>query len=382
MRTRTAFGIVVLLVVVTSGGSADAVPAAPTVVSAREAVRITEMLAKHSPPLPASVAAMLQAHRPRIPSAELRGRLDAALADYRAGGESHDGHGGDHHWEKNGFGCYAQGFDRSGKLVHRNEHDSNDNGKLDPWERNPNANETCTEVVLFAYDQRDYDKGSFTLETRTEKDPTTGRTYKRTAARWNYVADNRAHHDHECAPTAAQWKAGMSYVAKARASLSKYVGNPMLAWRDGYRPYPVPGTKTFHWFNRPRWEDGRTLDPNHVEMFVATVTDDGWRPVNISPIYRHEGADPVSFDPNTDTEASRNAGAGCLIEWHRHLERFGGAEGAATGNPDGRDWMGHLWIYGGLYPFGDRDVDGSEPHGWYAPLNNVPVLANSEGSGI
>ena len=380
MRIKASFAFVVLLVIVTAG-TASAAPGLPEPVSPQEAVRITEMLAARAPLPPADVRALLDGDRGRTPSPQLRRRALEALADYRMGGEEHD-HGTEPHWAKNGFSCYAQGFDINGKLVHRNEHDSNDNGSLDPWEVNPNRNETCKEIGLFAYNQREYDKGSFALEIRTEKDATTGKTYERTALRWNYVVDNRGHHNHECTPSASEWKAATTYVKRAKASLDRYANNPMLAWRDGFRPYPVPGTKTFHWYNKPRWDDGRVLDPQHVEVFVATITDDGWRPVNVSPIYQYSGDHPVSFDPNTDPQARRNAGAGCLVEWHRHLERFGGAEGIATDNTDGRDWMGHLWIYGGLYPFGDRDVDGSEPHGWYAPLNEVPVLATSEGTGF
>jgi hypothetical protein len=357
----------------------------PGPVTPEEALRITAGLARRSPPLPAEIASLLRAREGRRPPHELLRRFHDALARYRAQGARYRAQGGEgdhrHHWDKNGLGCYAQGFDESGKLAHRNEHDTNGNGRLDPWELNPNRNETCREVVLFAYDQQNKDRGSFTLEFRTETDPVTGKTFSRTAGRWNYVVED-AHH-HECRPTMSEWKAGMRYVKRATTALSKYVNNPLLAWQDGFRPYPVPATKTFHWFNSARWDDGRTLDPNHVEMFVAAMTDEGWRPVNISPIYHYTGkGDPVRFDPNKDAKARRNAGAGCLIEWHRHLEGTAGAEGAATGNTEGRDWMGHLWIYGGLYPFGDRDIDCSEPHGWFTPLNNVPALCNSVGTGI
>lgn len=378
MRKAPASLVVVVFCATVVGGTRSHAAPRPSPVSPKEAVRITESLAKTSPPLPASIKSLLEARRGRQPSKGLRERFLAALERYERTGEGDD-HA--HHWSKNGLGCYAQGFNAEGELFHRNEHDANRNGKLDPWERNPNANETCEEIVLFAYDQKDHDRGSFTLETRTEKDPVTGKVFKRTAGRWNYVVEGGHHHD--CAPTASQWKAGMKYVTRSAKALERYVNNPMLAWQDGFRPYPVPATKTFHWFNSARWDDGRTLDPTRVEMFVAAITDDGWRPVNISPIYHYKGGgDPVKFDPNTDRRARTNAGAGCLVEWHRHLEGSAGAEGAATGNTEGRDWMGHLWIYGGLYPFGDKDIDCSEPHGWFAPLNTVPALCNSVGTGI
>lgn len=348
-------------------------------VSPLEAVRITEQLSLHAPPLPAGVAALVDRPQPVVAASV-----------------------GEH---PEGTSCAAQ--------LHHGAEDRNANGTIEPWEESPHANETCE--VIGVWETAD---GTGEVEQRTETvtaalsekygglyDREVGRTYTRRTARETH-SDVTHHHGGTCDPTPEQFARGVELTLATRNFLDRYTNNPVALRLAGYWPYPVPGTKTFHWFNSglsgtgtdyygdrdtenndAMWRrDGeqRVLDPDAQEMFTMALTDDGYVADNVAYVYVYEGsADPFSIDanapgqrPGTDGD---NEGLGCLIFWHGHTE---GAEGAATANTDGRTWMAHLWFYGGLYPFGDGDLDGGEPHGWFTPLNNVPAACNHNGGCI
>lgn len=385
---RRQLMVLVGTLVLVAGGvpMTSATPLVPGPVSPAEAQRITEQLARHAPPLPRAIKGHLDAQNVAMPRAVEEWAADR-ITRLAASGWNHDliarlvaadrARGGAAAAEesRNGQGCYSQGFGGSdGALMRPNEIDLNTNGAIDPWESDPNRGETCIEIG-FMYRPAQPDRGSFTLELRTEPDPARGVTYQRIAGRWNY--DSTGHVHGACNATPEEWQTANTLVADYAATLSKYDNNPMLAVRDGFLPYPIPLTKMFHWFNLSRWEDGQVLDPDTPEVFVATLTDDGWRPINVSPIYVFPGPDPVVYNPNEDLPAGNNAGSGCLVQWHAHT---GAVEGTVTGNFDNRTWMGHLWFYGAVYPFGDHDLDGSEAHGWYAPLNNVVAACNVDGT--
>ena len=378
------------------GGSVAVEPItglAPTPVSPLEAVAITELYARQAPPLPDGVAALVQNEAPAAPSPSVRAAAAAAAAAEEG---EHPG----------GTSCDAQ------MHAHAPD-DANANGIVDPWEANPHANETCETEYIW-----ETETGSGVLETRTETvtaelsatygglyDREVGRTYTRTAARETH-SEAAHHHSGVCSPTQQQWERGLELTIQTRDFLDQYTNNPVLLRQHGYWPYPVPGTKTFHWFNsglsgngtnyyedrdtetdESKWRregEQRLIDPEAQEMFTMALTDDGYVADNVAYVYVYDGdADPFSIDANAPGQRpgvdGDNEGLGCLLYWHGHTE---GAEGAATANTDGRTWMAHLWFYGGLYPFGDADLDGSEPHGWFTPLNRVPAFCNHNGGCI
>lgn len=387
-RSRAAAAAAALVALGASGAAiaAPSVPAAskgvvepitglaPVPVSPLEAVAITELYAQQAPPLPAGVAALVQ------PTSS------AASSE----GEEHP----------IGTGCEAQ--------FHHGDEDRNLNGTIEPWEETPHKNETCKIIAS------PWSNGH--IEERTERvdqvlsdkygglyDREVGRTYTRRVARETSSAGG--HHHDVCADTGEQitweqWQTGVDLVLATRNFLDQYKNNPVLLRQHGYWPYPVPGTKTFHWFNSglatetangtnyygDREPDGspRVIDPEAQEMFTMALTDDGYVADNVAYVYIYEGeADPFSIDANAPGQRpgadGNNEGLGCLLMWHGHTQ---GAEGAATFNTDGRTWMAHLWFYGGLYPFGDADLDGSEPHGWFTPLNLAPPACNNGGGCI
>jgi hypothetical protein len=374
-------------------GAGTAGAKAPAPVSPVEALRLTQELAKQAPPLPPELRALLDARAPKAVHTPAHVQAEAAriIAEHAAGrwvpqrGPGHDEH------ERNGRGCEAQGFKPDGTpTVH--EKDLNRNRKIDPWEQDPNKNETCLTLATIPYDNADWSKGSFQLEKRTELDPETKKTYLRHALRWNYVVED-AHGSHApCIASEKEGKVALKLIKATRDALEKYTNNPALLKADGYWPYPVPNTKTFHWVDYPipvvnpgpADRNGPVLDPNDVEMFTMALTDDGYRAFNVAYIYDYDGdsrggPEPYEYDANKHRLGNNNKGAGCLINWHGHN---GQADGAATGNLEGRIWMAHLQFYGGVTQFDqEEEWDAAEPHGWFTPLQNVPAGASSHGTG-
>lgn len=381
-----AAGVVAATLATAAPSPAAPTPAAvrpfPAPVSPAEALRVTEALAAEAPALPAGVAAVLAQRPASVPVA-----VDPAVVRAAASAEAGDDGGHEHPSGKN---CEAD--------AHHFDDDRNGDGVIQPWEANPNANESCE--MIYAYDFPD-DAGALEIKTEwvmgPENDPYEGlyaeeygRTYTRTVARSiQRDLEPGGHHTHgSCDPTQDQWDTAMALAKRTKAELQKYVNNPHGLVLDGYYPYPVPATKTFHWFNSEYYgdhaEDGTQiiLDETRPEMIMMAMTDDGFIPFNTAWVYIYEGdGDPFSVDANDPAQWPNgdNEGTGCLISWHGHTE---GVEDEATFNTDGRTWMAHMWFYGGVYPFGDSDIDGAEKHGWWAPLNYVPAACNSSGGCI
>ena len=372
--------------------------ARPAPVSPAEAVRITEALAKQAPPLPAAVKAQLDARYgrkgPAAPAHVLTQAAALIAADAaRSDAALEPGHG-DHETVYNGVSCLAQGFAPNGK-PYIDEEDVNKNKKIDPWEEEADKNETCVVLATLPYDQARPDKGSFMLEKRTEKDYDGLRTFTRHALRWNYVVTSSHGHADKCVASEEEGAAAYQFLADTKAALVKYKNNPQLLRLEGYWPYPVGNSKTYHWFNsgfaNPQdttagyWEDGKELDPTRIEMITFALTDEGYLPFNTAYVHNYHGdkaGGPAPLDYDANLPANRlgnnNRGAGCLVRWHGHN---GQADGTATGNLEGRTWMAHLDFYGGVSPF-NESFDASEPHGWFTPFNNIPVGGNSEGTGV
>ena len=395
-RLRTAacastVAVVAGLLGLPSAGAATTATPAP--VSPVEAVRITEQLATQAPALPASVRALLAQRAgtpaPAVPAAVMA-KATAIIADFNRTGRVATGPGGENATKLNGRGCAAQGFTPNGKPTVR-ETDTDRNGKIDPWEEDVNKNETCLDLGVLPYDSANPDKGSFVLERRTETDAVAKKTYTRHALRWNYVVEADAHgaHGAPCVPTSPK-----KLINATRDALQKYKNNPALLKQDGYWPFPIGNTKTYHWFhadyaglNDKDYQTSETiLDPTKVEMFTMALTDDGYVPFNVAYMYTYDGdkkggPSPTAYDANKDKKGTKNNnGAGCLVKWHGHT---GDADGTATGNLEDRTWMAHLQFYGGTTRFDKgEEWDGAEPHGWLTALQNVPAAVNSEGTGF
>ena len=190
------------------------------------------------------------------------------------------------------------------------------------------------------------------------------------ALRSNDPANNKpnpAGHNHgagDCHPTPTQKAYADKLLADTTKSLrDRYLNQPQNAIADGFYAYPVPDTKWFHMFSSSREGDAYELDPLHIESFMYAMTDEGLTPIGAMYIFAPKDQPP----PNP---------TGCLMQWHNHT----GAEGAATSfdpnNATTSVWMAHIWIYGGVDPWG-RDFDGSEAEQWFMGYRYIPALCNN-----
>ena len=117
---------------------------------------------------------------------------------------------------------------------------------------------------------------------------------------------------------------------------------------DGYIAYNPFGDELVHYVNPVYMQDGRILDPAHVESLVYENTLQG--PVLVGAMYSLE--DPNAAPPDV---------AGALTPWHRHDDLCftpdGEPVGAAPYCPPGSatyltPWMLHVWFIGNRYgPF-------------------------------
>ena len=136
------------------------------------------------------------------------------------------------------------------------------------------------------------------------------------------------------------WQATEKATARFR-SLS-------TARADGYVAFNPIGDPLVHYVNLAYMQDGRILDPEHVESLVYENTLHG--PVLVAAMYSLE-------DPNA---APRDV-AGPLTPWHRHddlcFTPVGEVVGAAPACPPGSatyytPWMLHVWLVPNRYgPF-------------------------------
>lgn len=266
-------------------------------------------------------------------------------------------------------------------------------GQISPWEIN-------YESAEYAEDGCGYDVGPVTV---IEVDPskkctmTHGSAFREGNPKEYFSAHGG--HDHQCRVTKPQYDSAFDLAQRATDVVGKTFDNqPWVALQKGYLPFPVPGTKTVHMFHSGHYGD-RDPSGNHVlfdvtkpEMFTYGMTDQGLVVVNVVFVYAGN---------ETELPEARRAEwfsllprpYGCMVEWHGHYQ---GAEGPATGNVDGRDYMthvwtwprtGHAWEYGegrtftGVYPYGEYG-DGSEPHGWFTAYRAIPAFCNKDGGCI
>lgn len=128
-------------------------------------------------------------------------------------------------------------------------------------------------------------------------------------------------------------------IAKARA--------------DGYIAYNPIGQPLVHYVKPEYMQDGRVLDPQHIESFVYANTLKG--PVLVAAMYSLE-----------DSNAAPPDVAGALTPWHRHddlcFTPSGQVVGAAPRCPTGSatyftPWMLHVWLVPNRYGRFAADLD-------------------------
>jgi len=124
---------------------------------------------------------------------------------------------------------------------------------------------------------------------------------------------------------------------------------------DGYIAYNPIGQLLVHYVKPEYMQDGRVLDPQHVESLVYENTLRG--PVLVAAMYSLE--DPNAAPPDV---------AGELTPWHRHDDLCftpgGEVVGAAPGCPAGSatyftPWMLHVWLVPNRYGRFAADLDPS-----------------------
>lgn len=122
---------------------------------------------------------------------------------------------------------------------------------------------------------------------------------------------------------------------------------------DGYIAFNPVSNPLVHYVNPAYMQDGRILDPEHVESLVYENTLHG--PVLVAAMYSLE--DPNAAPPDV---------AGQLTSWHRHDDLCftpgGEVVGAAPDCPPGSatyytPWMLHVWLVPNRYGRFAADLD-------------------------
>ena len=150
---------------------------------------------------------------------------------------------------------------------------------------------------------------------------------------------------HEQAAANQLWQTTKDATARYR-SLS-------AARADGYVAFNPIGDPLIDYVNPTYMQDGRILDPEHVESLVYENTLRG--PVLVAAMYSLE--DPNAAPPEV---------AGQLTPWHRHDDLCftpgGEVVGAAPACPSGSatyytPWMLHVWLVPNRYGLFAADLD-------------------------
>jgi hypothetical protein len=122
---------------------------------------------------------------------------------------------------------------------------------------------------------------------------------------------------------------------------------------DGYIAYNSVGQALVHYVKPEYMQDGRVLDPQHIESLVYANRLKG--PVLVAAMYSL--ADPNAAPPDV---------AGSLTPWHRHddlcFTPSGQVVSAAPGCPAGSatyftPWMLHVWLVPNRYGRFAADLD-------------------------
>ena len=122
---------------------------------------------------------------------------------------------------------------------------------------------------------------------------------------------------------------------------------------DGYLAFNPIGQTLMHYVNPAYMQDGKILDPQHVESLVYENTLQG--PVLVAAMYSLET--PNAAPPDV---------AGQLTPWHRHddlcFTPTGEVVGAAPACPPGSatyltPWMLHVWLVANRYGRFAADLD-------------------------
>jgi hypothetical protein len=122
---------------------------------------------------------------------------------------------------------------------------------------------------------------------------------------------------------------------------------------DGYLAFNPSSDPLVHYVNPTYMQDGRILDPAHVESLVYENTLHG--PVLVAAMYSLE--DPNAAPPDV---------AGQLTPWHRHDDLCFTPQGEVVGAPPGcppgsatyyTPWMLHVWLVANRYGRFAADLD-------------------------
>jgi hypothetical protein len=141
------------------------------------------------------------------------------------------------------------------------------------------------------------------------------------------------------------WQATEKAIIRYRSSAA--------ARADGYIAFNPVGDPLVHYVNPTYMQDGRILDPEHVESLVYENTLRG--PELVAAMYSLE--DPNAAPPDV---------AGPLTPWHRHDDLCftpgGEVAGAAPACPPGSatyytPWMLHVWLVPNRYGRFASDFD-------------------------
>jgi len=159
------------------------------------------------------------------------------------------------------------------------------------------------------------------------------------------------------APTLAAGTADQQAAAdrlwQATADASTRYRSVAEARADGYIAFNPIGEPLVHYVDPAYMQDGRILDPQHVESLVYANTLQG--PVLVAAMYSLEN--PNAAPPDV---------AGELTPWHRHDDLCftpgGAVVGAAPGCPAGSatyltPWMLHVWLVPNRYGRFAADLD-------------------------
>jgi len=151
----------------------------------------------------------------------------------------------------------------------------------------------------------------------------------------------------------ADQQAAADRLWQATEKASARYGSLANAHADGYIAFNPTGDPLVHYVNPAYMQDGKILDPEHVESLVYENTLRG--PVLVAAMYSLE--DPNAAPPDV---------AGQLTPWHRHDDLCftpgGEVVGAPPGCPPGSatyytPWMLHVWLVPNRYGRFAADLD-------------------------
>jgi glucose/arabinose dehydrogenase len=255
---------------------------------------------------------------------------------------------------------------------HDGDHDHGGTGESEcpPGTRHDHNHDTGrTECVGFEVGQY---KGTWDPATRDD-DPEASPGDRGWALRWHDGAEDSGHHGHEGFDPGCSATAQAELVDRMKRSLSRFDNDFFSAGRHGYHMYPI-GWKTYHMVNTSLYGDGRDVVPEFVESFIYAATDTGIKAMGgmftLDKSWKNVPADRLPGFRAANGEV-------CKMPWHVHEDHEGLVTSFDPDDPTRSNWMAHVWIRG--YDTWERNVDGSEPSGWWFVWRTLPSLCNNHG---